>query len=714
MQIIFQCNNCDSRLEIEAESAGEQVECPTCKAWVVVPRKGIEPGTTLGGFRIVRLLGRGGMAEVYLARQLSMDRAVAVKILSQSLASQPAAAEAFIREIRLTAKLQHANLVTAFDAGEDHGVLFMAMAYINGSTLHEAVRRKGAFEQTPAVSIAFKIASALDYAWRDHRLLHRDVKPGNILLDAKGEPHLADLGLAQSLHDSKVARSSGPIGTPNYMSPEQAAGEPVDCRSDIYGLGATLYTAVTGQIPYEANSADKTFRRLQHEAMPDPRLFNPELSPGFVALLGRMLARDPRERYEDWEDTRQALRTLASNAHALMHTPGPRRRAGAEGRSVWARALLGGLAAGAVLGVAAAGWWVRTQRGAGPPEAAPARPETGATNGTSTVVSPAPLTTNETPAAASAGSAAEEEVWAALRYAMEHPEDLEGAYARFQAAASTAPMSEEARTAMAQLEARRRERAARTAATVRGELRERMERLLSEGRADEAVGELRAYTGPFAEETRPEREAWAESIERRSRGQVTLRAVADGAARALLAGRFDDARRMVDAAWTDPAAAPDAEALIALKMLVNAGADMEARLLASFYADIGRDLDLELPGGRFEQVRIESVRHGRVRMRRLLPEGYVTRDVAPAELVAAERLRRLSGSDPASALQRGLTAAAAGDRAGAREEFLLVPEPLRNALLRALDPVPLPPGADPAARGPGLNHGDPRPRRRTP
>lgn len=704
MRIIFQCNNCESRLEIEAESAGEQVECPTCKAWVVVPRKGIEPGTTLGGFRIVRLLGRGGMAEVYLARQLSMDRAVAVKILSRNLASQPAAVEAFIREIRLTAQLQHANLVTAFDAGEDHGVLFMAMAYINGSSLHEAVRRQGAFEQTPAVMMAFKIASALAYAWRDHRLLHRDVKPGNILLDAKSEPHLSDLGLAQSLHDSKVARSSGPIGTPNYMSPEQAAGEPVDCRTDIYGLGATLYTAVTGQIPYEARTVDKTFRRLRHEALPDPRLFNPELSPGFVELLSRMLARDPRERFEDWEETREALRTLSSNAHALLPSTRPRRRARDRdgGGVAWARALLAGLAVGAVLGGAMAWWWVRTRPADVSGAALPVPP------------SPPPAVKPEPESTEAGKETPDTEVWSALRYAVEHPEDPDGAYARFQAAAEAAPSSEEAREAMAGIEDLRRVRAERTVEAVRRELRERMERSLSEGRADEAVRVLRSYDGPFAKETREERESWAGGIERRSRGHVTLREVADGAARALLAGRFDDARRRVEEAWADPATAPDAEELIALKMLISAAADMEPRLLASFQAEAGRDIEVEFSGGRIERVRVEAVRNGRIRMRRLLPEGYVTREITPAEVAAAERARRLAGSDPASALQRGLSAFAAGDRDGARDEFLHVPEPLRNALLRALDPVPLPPGAEPAAPGPGLNNGDPRPRRRSP
>lgn len=326
MWITFQCYSCDSKLEIDATSTGSRVQCPTCQSWVVVPRKGIEPGTTIGGFRIIRLLGRGGMAEVYLAKQLSMDRPVALKILARSLTQHPEAVQSFVREIRLTAKLHHPYLVTAYDAGEDHGILFMAMAYINGPSLHVYVRQRGALEQTESVSLALKTATALSYAWREHRLLHRDVKPGNILLDSKGQPHLADLGLAKTLSENADLRSKdGPVGTPNYMSPEQAEGRELDCRTDIYGLGATLYTMVTGRIPYESKTSSETLRRLATEPLPDPRVLNAGLRPAFVEGIARMLARDPAERWRDWDTVCAELKKIQSPALALKSSVSPPR-----------------------------------------------------------------------------------------------------------------------------------------------------------------------------------------------------------------------------------------------------------------------------------------------------------------------------------------------------------------------------------------------------
>ncbi|MBP7274837.1 MAG: serine/threonine protein kinase [Kiritimatiellae bacterium] len=667
MQIIFHCNNCDARLEIEADSAGSRVECPTCRTWVVVPRKGIEPGTTLGGFRIVRLLGRGGMGEVFLARQISMDRPVALKILSRAVAGDPGAKEAFIREIRLTARLQHPHLVTAYDAGEDAGVLFMAMAYISGPTLHELVRRRGALEQDEAVAIAYKISGALLYAWHEHKLLHRDIKPGNILMDAKGEPHLSDLGLAQSLLELSSPATQGPLGTANYMSPAQAEGRAATPQDDIYSLGATLYTMVTGQIPYEDRTPEDALRRLREESLPDPRTFHPTLTTGFIETLGHMMARNPRDRYADWDETHRALRALNAGRAPPTFTKKfqmPARAASVRAGRIWAVVI--GAVAGLALGFALSQWLA-------PSRGRPSKP----------VPAPDEMRSDNTPPDAGPG---------------QRPSDTPQLAGD---AASGGEVSAQSESIPSERTDERRARESR-----QDELAEPMERIrarranqfflslnreaearAAEGLFREAAQLLRGYEGEWADDTRELRDRAARRMERAARKKENFERLVDDTARALVAGRTDAARWAVIGAWANPESAPDAISLADLQRHVQDAAEMNTRLWNSFLDQVGTDVSIERASGQEENLRIDGVRDGIIRARRILPEGFIFRELTVSDLSHAERLRRLGASKPVSPIERGLSALWAGDWIAAVLAFREVPDPLGSALVNALQPA---------------------------
>jgi serine/threonine-protein kinase len=276
---------------------------------VEVPPAAAGPGATVAGFRLERLLGEGGMGRVYLARQLSMDRLVALKILPAAMAADAAIVERFVREVRLAARLDHPHLVTAYEAGQDGGVLFFAMAYIHGPTLHEWLVERDPMPEPQALGIALKIARALAYAWTEHRLLHRDIKPANILLDARGEPKLADLGLARTFDNAESGQTmpGAILGTPHFMSPEAAEGRPTDVRSDIYSLGATLWTMLTARAPFEGEPPAVVLRRQISEPYPDVRAWNPAVSAATLEILGRMLAKDPKRRFRSWEEVIAAM-----------------------------------------------------------------------------------------------------------------------------------------------------------------------------------------------------------------------------------------------------------------------------------------------------------------------------------------------------------------------------------------------------------------------
>ena len=256
------------------------------------------------GYRIERILGKGATATVYLAIQESLDRRVALKILSAQLVKDPAFNKRFIKEGKTVARLAHPHIVTVYDTGSHQTVFYIAMEYLECGSLKERI--KAGLTPEAALQVLGQIAQALGYAHRQH-CIHRDLKPANILFRDAETAVLSDFGIAKNLEDKTQLTAAGwRIGTPNYMSPEQAMGKPVDARSDLYSLGILFYEMLTGTRPYKGADAFET--ALLHVKAPVPIL--PEPLKHFQPVLDRLLAKDPSTRFASAEELIQALQPV--------------------------------------------------------------------------------------------------------------------------------------------------------------------------------------------------------------------------------------------------------------------------------------------------------------------------------------------------------------------------------------------------------------------
>lgn len=260
----------------------------------------IEPDSEhdeIEGYRIIEKLGRGSMGTVYKAEHLRLRRPVAIKILRRDLARDTTQVERLKEEAKLLASLDHPNIVRALDAGESRGFPFVVMEYAEGETLKERITSQGPLHEIDALRIARGLADALERA-RRMGIVHRDVKPGNIILTRKDEPKLMDLGLAKGPVDLGLTQHGATVGTPQFISPEQAQDpRRADTRSDIYSLGATLYAAVTGRPPFQGTTLAEVLTKVLYEAPLPPRVVNKKVSPEVGYLIERMMLKDPALRY---------------------------------------------------------------------------------------------------------------------------------------------------------------------------------------------------------------------------------------------------------------------------------------------------------------------------------------------------------------------------------------------------------------------------------
>lgn len=308
MKLIFSCPHCKNNIDVDSEISGDRAECPSCHEIVLIPAPGIEIGMEIGGFRIERRLGVGGMGEVFEATQLAMNRRVALKVLPPGVASYPARLSRFIHEVEMAAKLEHPNIVTAFYAGSGKGYYYLAMSYVDGVSLEEKLNG-GLLKEKEALEICLKVAKALHYSWSKFNMLHRDIKPANIMIDVEDEVKLMDLGIAKTItEDSSLTSHGALVGTPFYMSPEQAlANIEIDCRADIYSLGATFYHMVTGTKPFDGPNAMAVIAKHLSEPPEAPLNRNPHLSEPCNDLIMKMMARDRDQRPENWLVLQQSM-----------------------------------------------------------------------------------------------------------------------------------------------------------------------------------------------------------------------------------------------------------------------------------------------------------------------------------------------------------------------------------------------------------------------
>jgi serine/threonine-protein kinase len=267
-------------------------------------------GRRLGDYQFLRRLGRGGMAEVYLAEQVSLRRQVALKVLFPSLAGDPAYLRRFHHEAQSAASLVHANIVQIHEVGCIDGIHFIAQEYVAGQNLKQLLSRKGPLDVVSSVSIIRQVAAALQRAGQ-RGVVHRDIKPENILIAPGGEVKVADFGLARVSNQSLELTQVGiTMGTPLYMSPEQVEGGEIDPRTDIYSFGVTCYQMLTGRPPFEGETPLAV--AVQHLRKPPERLENlrPDLPEGLCRIVHRMLAKDPKERFAAAGEILRELRDL--------------------------------------------------------------------------------------------------------------------------------------------------------------------------------------------------------------------------------------------------------------------------------------------------------------------------------------------------------------------------------------------------------------------
>lgn len=278
----------------------------------------LEPGAEFGArYRILGSLGKGGMGLVYKAHDVDLDRTVALKLVRPNLTADPEAIERFKRELLLASRISHKNVLRIHDLGDAGGVKFISMAYVDGEDLGHLLRRRGRLPVERVVQLARQLCAALDAAHTEG-IVHRDLKPQNVLIDQDGNAFVSDFGLAKSLETglAEMTHAGQFLGTPRYMSPEQAQGRPADPRSDIYALGLILYEALTGDIPFKSDSIPHMLLQRISQKAKSPVALNPDVPDYLARIVLRCLEADPDRRYQS---AREVLRDLDAAQSSTAH-----------------------------------------------------------------------------------------------------------------------------------------------------------------------------------------------------------------------------------------------------------------------------------------------------------------------------------------------------------------------------------------------------------
>ena len=300
-EIKFQCEQCHGIVLADLED--EMVNCGHCHSILKVPHK-IGPGVVIDDFVLLKKIGTGGMGTVYLAHQFSLERECALKILMDHYVDDKYKND-FIIEARSVAKLNHLNIVKAYKVGVDNGIFFFAMEYVEGQNLKDILRKKKTLNQEYVVKVAIEMTRALGYAWKEAKLVHRDIKPDNIVVARDGSSKLMDLGLCRPAHQTEEV-SEVVSGTPQYISPEQIIGSTLDIRSDFYSLGATLYHLLTGKFIFNGSVDEIIDKHL--DCKPNSiSTYKSQINPRLDELILKLLSKKAENRFQDAESLEQEL-----------------------------------------------------------------------------------------------------------------------------------------------------------------------------------------------------------------------------------------------------------------------------------------------------------------------------------------------------------------------------------------------------------------------
>src|SRR5512143_1873226 len=281
----------------------------------------LQPGQMLGAYRIINQVGQGGMASVYKAYQPSMDRNVAIKVLPRQLAESKEFATRFQQEARIIARLEHPHILPVFDYGESDGVTYFVMRYLEAGTLKSKMEA-GPLSLNEIDRLFTQLAEALSYA-HSHGIIHRDLKPANALVDEQGNIFLTDFGIAKLLESAspRLTQTDAIMGTPAYISPEQAKALPVDQRSDIYSLGIILYEMVTGRVPFVADTPLAVILKQISDPLPLPSAVKADIPESIERVILKALAKEPADRYSTVAEFLAAWKRALEDAGTVRQTP---------------------------------------------------------------------------------------------------------------------------------------------------------------------------------------------------------------------------------------------------------------------------------------------------------------------------------------------------------------------------------------------------------
>ncbi|MEY2407439.1 MAG: eukaryotic-like serine/threonine-protein kinase [Verrucomicrobiota bacterium] len=297
------CGKCKAKQWLSGEHAGlTPIACTKCGHPVILP-------TTIRQFELREVIASGGMGTVYRAFDTTLHRLVAVKMLKREMAQDKQVMESLYREARATAALNHANILHIYSFDEHEGSPYIVMEIADRGSLDSWIERDGFVPELSVLDIGFKITSALEFALQ-RNLLHRDIKPGNILFDDYGDPKLVDFGLARQAEASEYEADI--FGTPYYVAPEKIQRHGEDFRSDMYSLGGTLYHALTGHVPFEAETIEEVVSGHVHTPLTPPNLVRPEISQATSDAIATAMAKDPSQRFPSYADFKMALEAARS------------------------------------------------------------------------------------------------------------------------------------------------------------------------------------------------------------------------------------------------------------------------------------------------------------------------------------------------------------------------------------------------------------------
>src|SRR5271170_4070989 len=290
--VTITCAKCGNLIDVTGLDAGDGITCPYCANEFPITRQ-------FGNFLLERQVGSGGMGAVYLGRDLTLNRVVAVKVLKPDLVSDQKFLATFLREAEITASLNHPNIVQVYAFGQHDGVYYMVVEYISAGSLDDKIAERGQITELEGIEIGIAVARGLECALQRGGLIHRDIKPGNILFNASNTPKVVDFGL--SLSFDTTDHFDGEIwGTPYYVAPEKLEREREDFRSDLYSLGATLFHAISGRPPYEGDDPNAVAMMHLSGNVISLKAFAPEISDQTAYAVSKAMARYPEDRYESY------------------------------------------------------------------------------------------------------------------------------------------------------------------------------------------------------------------------------------------------------------------------------------------------------------------------------------------------------------------------------------------------------------------------------